>query len=88
MKQNVGRTDRKVRLVLGGVLALVGVLGYVGFVNLAFLGIGQALASVVVFLVAVVLLVTGAASTCLLYSLLGVDTRGGTEVEAAVEKPA
>ena len=91
MKKNVGRTDRMVRLALGGLLALVGVLGYAGFVGLAFLGIGQALAAVVVFLVGVVLLVTGATSTCLIYRVLGVDTRGGaeaTEAEVPVEKPA
>jgi len=91
MEKNVGRTDRMVRLALGGLLALVGVLGYAGFVPLAFLGIGQALAAVVVFVVGVVLLATGATSTCLVYRVLGVDTRGGagaTEGEAAAEKPA
>ena len=91
MEKNVGRTDRMVRFALGGLLALVGVLGYAGFVSLAFLGVGQALAAVVVFLVGVVLLVTGATSTCLIYRVLGVDTRGGaetTEAESTLEKPA
>lgn len=91
MKKNVGRTDRIVRLAAGGLLAVVGVLGYAGFVNLAFLGVGQALAAVIVFLVAVVLLATGAVGTCALYRVLGIDTRGGVDVaetEATVEKPA
>lgn len=91
MKKNVGRTDRIVRLAIGSLLALVGVLGYAGFVNLAFLGVGQALAAVAVALVGAILLVTGATGVCLIYRVVGTDTRGrggGQEDEMRVEKPA
>lgn len=91
MKTNVGRTDRNVRLVLGALLAIVGVLGYAGFVSVTFLGIGQALGSVLLALVGLVLLATGVARVCLVYRLVGIDTPGAEsdpEVEATAEKPA
>ena len=91
MKKNVGRIDRAVRIVLGASLAIVGVLGYAGLVGLAFLGIGQALAGVVIALVGVVLLATGATGVCLVYGLLGVDTREHEVVpedEAPAKRPA
>jgi hypothetical protein len=89
--KNVGRTDRVVRLMLGALLAIVGVLGYAGVVGLAFLGVGQALAAVLLVLVGAILLVTGATEVCLVYRVLGVDTRGHggpREDEARVEKSA
>ena len=91
MKKNVGRTDRIVRLALGAVFAVVGVLGYGGIVGLAFLGIGQALAAVLFVLVGALLLATGATRVCAIYRVLGVDTLGdeaGREDEAPVERPA
>lgn len=73
-KKNVSRTDRIVRRALGGVLTIVGPLGYGGYANFAPLGSGQAIAIVAVLMVAVVLLVAGAASTCPIYRILGIDT--------------
>jgi len=90
MEKNVGSLDRTVRIGLGALLVIVGIAGYAGFVVLAWIGIGQALASVIVFAIGAILLVTGLASTCLIYSVLGVDTRGAKEKEpeATAEKPA
>jgi hypothetical protein len=69
MERNVGDTDRLARIVLGAVL---------GLASLAILGdaLGgvPAILSPVLGVVALVLLVTGATSTCGLYSLLGVNT--------------
>ena len=76
MKQNVGSMDRNVRLVLGAILAVVGITGYAGLAPLAWIGIGQALASVIVVALGVILLATGLARTCLLYQLLGMTTAG------------
>lgn len=76
MNQNVGATDRTVRIALGALLVLAGVAGYAGLLGLAWIGIGQALASVVVALIGLVLLATGLARTCLLYSVLGMSTAG------------
>lgn len=89
MQQNVGSFDRTVRVVLGGTLLILGVAGYVGLVSLAWLGIGQALASVVVAVLGLVLLATAATRTCLIYSALGISTatRSG-EQESAVEELA
>lgn len=90
MRENVGRTDRSVRLAIGTLLVVVGVLGYAGFANLAFFGVGQALAAVVIALLGVVLLATGAVRVCPIYRVLGVDTLGrgdGREDGPTGEKP-
>lgn len=76
MKQTVGNLDRNVRLLVGAVLAVVGVAGYAGVLGLAWLGIGQALAAVVLFVIGAILLVTGATRYCVIYSLFGLDTLG------------
>lgn len=78
-------------MLLGGLLALVGILGYIGFVGLAWIGIGQALAGVILVLVGAILLITGATRYCLVYSLLGLDTLGRSRremEEPPVEKTA
>lgn len=89
MQQNVGSFDRTVRVVLGGSLLILGIAGYVGLVTLAWIGIGQALASVVVAVLGLVLLVTAATRTCLIYSALGISTANrSAEPEPAVEELA
>ena len=86
MKQTVGMLDRNVRIVLGALLVIVGAAGYAGLLGLAWIGIGQAMASVVLVLIGAVLLVTGLTRVCAIYSLLGIDTLGrGPEPEAAEE---
>jgi hypothetical protein len=89
MKQNVGSFDRIVRIALGVALLVVGVAGYAGFVSLAWLGIGQALAAVIVAVIGLILLVTAATRTCLIYAALGLSTADqSTEDEAMAGKPA
>lgn len=66
--------DRTARIALGAVLLLVGVGGYAGLVPLAWTGIGQALTGVIAGLLGLVLLATGLARTCLVYSALGINT--------------
>jgi len=68
MKQNVGTVDRNVRLVVGAILILAAIAAYAGLFSLS------AAVTAVVFLVGVILFGTGAARTCLIYSLLGLDT--------------
>jgi hypothetical protein len=74
MKKNVGGRDRTARLVVGPLLILAGIAGYVGFLGLAVGPLPQALTSVIVFLVGAILLVTGVVQTCPLNRLLGVNT--------------
>lgn len=79
MQKNVGGMDRIVRLIVGPLLILAGIAGYVGSLGLAVGPVPQALASVIVFLVGAILLVTGAVRTCPLNRLLGFDTYHGGE---------
>ncbi len=68
MEQNVGETDKLVRIALGAVS---------GIVSLAILGGVLALSGVIALVlgvVALVLLGTALTGTCGLYSVLGVDT--------------
>lgn len=74
MKKNVGGADRIARLVVGPILILAGIAGYVGVFVLAVGPVPQALASVIVFLVGTILLVTGLVQQCPLNKLLGLDT--------------
>jgi len=74
METNVGGLDRTVRLVLGVLLLAVGVLGYAGVVRVAVGPLPQALTSIVLVLIGLVLLVTGLTRKCMINSLLGVNT--------------
>ncbi|MFC3960064.1 YgaP family membrane protein [Halovivax cerinus] len=75
MKKNVGGTDRTARLVVGPILALVGVAILGGWIGLGGT-LGTVLGALAV-LVGVVLLFTGATQVCVLNRLLGVDTYRG-----------
>jgi len=69
MAKNVGGTDKLVRIALGAVL---------GLASLAILGNvvdAAPVLSPVLGVLALILLVTGATSTCGLYSALGISTR-------------
>jgi hypothetical protein len=66
MKHNVGAADRMVRVILGVVLLLVGLLVPLGVVL-----------RVVVFAIAGIALVTGLLGTCGIYALFGISTRKG-----------
>lgn len=74
MKKNVGGMDRIARLVIGPVLVLAGIAGYAGFLALAVGPLPQALASVLVFLVGAILLVTGLVQKCPINQLIGLNT--------------
>jgi uncharacterized membrane protein len=74
MEPNVGGYDRLARIALGGVLLVVAVAGYAGFVRLAVGPLPQALTAVLVALVGAVLIVTGATRRCPINSAAGVDT--------------
>lgn len=79
MQQNVGDLDRIARLVVGSLLVLAGIAGYAGALGLAYGPLPQALASVLVAVVGLIVLATGLTRSCLIYSLLGVATnrKGG-----------
>jgi uncharacterized membrane protein YgdD (TMEM256/DUF423 family) len=64
MFNNVGTVDRIIRLVLATALAYFGLIIYSG----SALGIGLTIA-------AVVLAITALAGSCMLYGLLGINTR-------------
>ncbi|MGB5633374.1 MAG: DUF2892 domain-containing protein [Waterburya sp.] len=64
MFNNVGTVDRIIRLLLATALAYFGLLIYSG----SALGIGLTIA-------AVVLAITALAGSCMLYGLLGINTR-------------
>lgn len=68
MDKNVGSADRYIRLVLGAVLAVVGVAGLLGVwaMNIAI--------AVVLVVVGAVFLGTGYTRQCLLYKPFGIDT--------------
>lgn len=73
MQQNVGDFDRIVRLVVGPILLLVGIGTFAGVLSLGTGTTGLALATIAT-LAGLVLVVTAFTRTCLLYSVLGLDT--------------
>lgn len=83
MQKNVGGMDRIARLVVGPILLLVGIGGYAGLLAVAVGPLPQALTSVIVFLVGLILLVTGLVQRCPLNSILGVNTARQTESREA-----
>lgn len=60
--QNEGTTDRLVRIVLGVIFAVVGYAYLTG------------IAQIVVYIAAVVAIITGATGFCLLYKIFGIST--------------
>lgn len=68
MKNNIGATDRRTRIVVGLALVVVGLLAVGGL-----LGLGTT-AGAVLTLLGLILVGTGLVRVCLLYRLLGIDT--------------
>ncbi|HMB51632.1 MAG TPA: DUF2892 domain-containing protein [Natronoarchaeum rubrum] len=68
MKNNIGAADRRTRVVVGAMLAVVGLATLGGL-----LGLGPTIGAVATLL-GVVLVATGLVRICLLYRLLGIDT--------------
>ena len=64
MFNNVGTVDRIIRIILASVLAYFGLLIYSG----SALGLGLTIA-------AAILAITALTSSCMLYGLLGINTR-------------
>jgi hypothetical protein len=71
MDLNVGGSERTVRLVAGGLLVLLGIGGYAGLIPVAVGPFPQFLTSVVLALVGLILVVTGAVRFCPLNALFG-----------------
>ncbi|MFC6987812.1 YgaP-like transmembrane domain [Haloplanus sp. GCM10025708] len=70
VKNNIGATDRRTRIVVGLGLVVVGLSAASGL-----LGLGTTV-GVVLTLLGLVLVGTGLVRVCLLYRLLGIDTSG------------
>ncbi|MFH0968671.1 MAG: DUF2892 domain-containing protein [Methanobacteriota archaeon] len=63
-EKNVGKSDQIIRILLGIILLIVSVMGYVGTPW-----------SYLLVIIAIIALLTGIIGTCPLYSLLGLNTR-------------
>lgn len=74
MEKNVGGIDRTLRIVFGALLGAFGVAGYIGLMEVAMGPAPQALTSLVLAAVGVVLLLTGVTQKCMINSMLGRDT--------------
>ena len=70
----MGGYDRIGRFVIGAILVVAGAAGYAGMVSLSVGPVSQALVSVIVALVGVVLLVTGYTQKCPINQALGINT--------------
>ncbi|MBV0902999.1 YgaP family membrane protein [Haloarcula salina] len=68
MERNVGTLDRNVRIVLGVLAALVGVLALAGYLA------ASALVAALAIAIGAVLFVTGTSRRCLIYDAFGIDT--------------
>ena len=73
MEKNVGNTDRLVRFVVGGLLAVVGLAQIGGVLSLA-AGTTGLVVGVVAIVFGLVLVGTGYTQSCLLYGPLGINT--------------
>jgi len=73
MEKNIGDLDSKVRVALGAVLVAVGGAGYSGAIPIANIA-PQALTSVLLSVIGIVLVLTGYFQRCMLYRVLGADT--------------
>lgn len=74
MNCNVGGYDRTGRLAIGAILLVVGIAGYAGFVWLAVGPLPQFLTAVLLALIGIILLATGALQFCPINQVLGRDT--------------
>jgi len=66
--------DRIIRLGVGPILMMVGIAGYVGLLTVAVGPLPQAITSVLVMLIGVVLLITGLIQRCPINRILGFNT--------------
>lgn len=68
MKQNVGAADKRVRTTLGAVFGTLSLATLAGAISL------PSIAAPLLGIAAIAMLATAATGTCVLYSLIGVDT--------------
>lgn len=74
MEKNVGGYDRLGRFVIGGLLLVVGIAGYIGMLRVAIGPVPQALMALILVLIGVILLVTGYTQKCPINSMLKMNT--------------
>lgn len=77
MKINVGDLDSKIRIRVGLILILVGI---VGLLDLGLLDMSLTL-GIIFLVVGVISFVTGSTRTCGVYSVFGIDTSGNEETK-------
>lgn len=82
MQKNVGGYDRIARYIVGPILILIGIVGFAGLLPLAVGPLPQALTSVVVVLVGLILVVTGFIGKCPINRILGLNTHHSESEEA------
>lgn len=68
MEKNVGETDRIVRVIVGLIFLIFGVIYNFSIAN------SNMILTILVFLVAIIFLGTGIAGYCTLYLIMGTDT--------------
>lgn len=73
MDVNIGKKASYARILLGAVSTLLGIAGYAGIVKVAFI-LPQALTSVVLVVIGVILLTKGVTKKCAVYKLLSLNT--------------
>lgn len=74
MNINVGGNDRTARLVLGPLLVLAGLAGYAGLVRVAFGPFPQALTSIILIILGLILVGTGYTRKCPINEAAGRNT--------------
>lgn len=74
MDVNVGGNDRTARLVLGPLLVLAGITGYAGIVRAAFDPFPQALTSIILIVLGLILMGTGYTRKCPVNEAAGRNT--------------
>jgi len=75
MQQNVGDTDRLVRIVVGVALVVIALAGFLEYLSLSIGPISNVIGAAFVAIVGVVLLGTAYTRQCALYQVIGVDTK-------------
>ncbi len=74
MEKNVGGSERTARVLVGAILMAGGIAAYTGSLKVASSIAPQALTSLLILLVGVILLATGLVQSCPVNSLLGRNT--------------
>jgi hypothetical protein len=73
-RENVGNRDSKIRVGLGAFLVFLGALGYSRTLPISDI-LPQALSSITLTVIGLLLVIEGYYSRCMLYKVLGISTR-------------